>query len=253
MKLVSWNVNGIRAVAKKGYGEWLAVTQPDILCLQETKASPEQVPPDVANPRGYEAFWAVPVKKGYSGVATFTRQEPMKTVLGLGEERFDQEGRVIRTEFEGFCLFNVYFPNGKAGPERLRYKLDFYDRFLDVAESVRKKGLPVIFCGDVNTAHKPIDLEHPKANENTSGFLPVERAWMDRVVDLGYVDALRHFDKSPRKYTWWDYKTGARARNVGWRLDYFFISEELLPRLKSASILSEIMGSDHCPVCIEIA
>jgi exodeoxyribonuclease-3 len=253
MRLVSWNVNGIRAVARKGFGEWVASARPDVLCLQETKASPDQVPPDIANLEGYLPQWAVAEKKGYSGVATFTRNAPVRTVVGLGEGRFDSEGRVIRTEFEDFCLFNVYFPNGKASPERLRYKLDFYDRFLEATESVRAGGLPVVFCGDLNTAHKPADLEHPKANENVSGFLPVERAWMDRVVDMGYVDAFRHFDKSPGKYTWWDYKTGARARNVGWRLDYFFVSEELLPRLRGASILAEVMGSDHCPVCIDIA
>lgn len=252
MRLVSWNVNGVRAVAKKGFAAWLNSERPDVLCLQETKASPEQLDRGLANPEGYHSFWTSPEKRGYSGVATFCRREPVRTVLGLGDGRFDAEGRVIRTDFEDFALFNVYFPNGKASPERLRFKLDFYDRFLEAAESVRAMGLPVIFCGDVNTAHKAIDLEHPKANESVSGFLPVERAWMDRVVEAGYVDSLRAFDPSPRKYTWWDYKTGARARNVGWRLDYFFLSRELLPRLRSADILSDVMGSDHCPVSIEL-
>jgi len=197
MRLISWNVNGIRAVAKKGFLNWLAASQPDVLCLQETKAWPEQVPPDVANPEGYHAFWSMPAKKGYSGVATFTKHEPLKTMLGLGDERFDSEGRVVMTEFKEFCLFNVYFPNGKASPERLRFKLDFYDRFLDVIEEARKSK-PVVFCGDVNTAHMPIDLEHPKANEDVSGFLPIEREWMDMVIDLGYVDSFRHFDKSQK-------------------------------------------------------
>jgi exodeoxyribonuclease-3 len=169
----------------------------------------------------------------------------------MDDEKFDSEGRMLRTEFEDFHLFNVYFPNGKAGPERLAYKLAFYDRFLEIIEAARKSK-PVVFCGDVNTAHKPIDLTHPKANETTSGFLPVEREWIDRVIDMGYVDAFRHFDRSPEKYTWWDYKTGARARNVGWRLDYFFVSEELVPRLRGASILVDVLGSDHCPVGIQI-
>jgi len=185
-------------------------------------------------------------------VATFSRNRPVKSALGIGTEELDAEGRVAVTEFDDFCLYNVYFPNGKASPERLRYKLAFYGRFLEVTEETRRRGKPVVFCGDVNTAHRPIDLTHPKANEETSGFLPIEREWIDKVINLGYIDTFRHFDKSPEKYTWWDYKTAARARNVGWRLDYFFVSEELVPRLKGARILSDVMGSDHCPVSLEL-
>jgi exodeoxyribonuclease-3 len=252
MKLISWNVNGIRAVAKKGFLEWMNTEKPDILCLQETKAWVEQVPAELQAPKGYHAFWSKPSKKGYSGVATFSRQEPIIESMGIGIEKFDAEGRVIISEFKDFCLFNVYFPNGKASPERLEYKLEFYDCFFERIEELRNKGKSIIFCGDVNTAHKPIDLTHPKANENTSGFLPIERKWIDKVVRKGYLDTFRHFDSSPERYSWWDYKTGARARNVGWRLDYFFVSEDLLPRLGGASILSDVMGSDHCPVGIEI-
>ena len=248
MKLISWNVNGIRAIDKKGFQDWFRSVKPDILCLQETKAWPEQVDAKVRCPEGYYELWSKPSKKGYSGVATFSRKQPVKSALGLGIDEFDAEGRVAVTEFDDFCLYNVYFPNGRASPERLRYKMAFYSRFLEVVESTRKRGKPVVFCGDVNTAHKPIDLTHPKANEDTSGFLPIEREWIDSVIKLGYIDTFRHFDRSPEKYTWWDYKTAARARNVGWRLDYFFVSEELAPRLKSASILSDVMGSDHCPV-----
>jgi exodeoxyribonuclease-3 len=253
VRLISWNVNGIRAVAKKGFVEWLSTEKPDILCLQETKAWPEQVPPEILAPKGYRTYWSKPVKKGYSGVAMFTKEKPISVGLSMGEERFDAEGRYIMAEFADFFLANVYFPNGKASPDRLAYKLAFYDRFLDITDGARGTGKPVIFCGDVNTAHKPIDLTHPKANEDVSGFLPIEREWMDKVLRHGYVDTFRHFDRSPEKYTWWDYKTAARERNVGWRLDYFFASEDLLPRLRSATILRDVMGSDHCPVGIELA
>ena len=252
MKLISWNVNGIRAVAKKGFLEWLNMEKPDILCLQETKAWAEQVPVELQPPDGYNVTWSKPSKKGYSGVATFSKRKPIDISMDLGIEKFDSEGRVIMTEFKDFCLFNVYFPNGKASPERLEYKLEFYDRFLEMIEEFKERGKSIIFCGDVNTAHKPIDLTHPKANEGTSGFLPIERKWIDKVVKKGYLDTFRHFDPSPEKYTWWDYKTGARTRNVGWRLDYFYVSEDLVPRLRGAFILSEVMGSDHCPVGIEI-
>jgi len=252
MKLISWNVNGIRAIAKKGFLDWVSATKPDILCLQETKAWTEQIPAELEAPEGYHSFWSKPSKKGYSGVATFTKYKPISTSLGLGIEEFDSEGRVVITEFNDFCLFNVYFPNGRASPERLRYKLAFYDRFLEIIEEIRNQGKSIIFCGDLNTAHKAIDLTHPKANENTSGFLPIEREWMDRAVEQGYIDSFRHFDKSPEKYSWWDYKTVARARNVGWRLDYFFVSKDLLSGLKRAFILSDVMGSDHCPVGIEL-
>ncbi|MFO7618711.1 MAG: exodeoxyribonuclease III [Thermoplasmata archaeon] len=252
MRIISWNVNGIRAIAKKGFLNWVAAAQPDILCIQETKAWPEQVPPEIQNPVGFHSYWSQPSKKGYSGVVTFIRDRPGAVSRSIGVDEFDSEGRVVMADAGEFILFNVYFPNGKASPERLRYKLAFYDRFLEAIEAERKRGKPVIFCGDLNTAHKAIDLEHPKANENVSGFLPVERAWMDKVIEHGYVDTFRHFDKSPKKYTWWDYKTGARERNVGWRLDYFFVSDEMLPRLGNAFIMSDTMGSDHCPVGIEL-
>ncbi len=250
MKIISWNVNGIRAIAKKGFLEWVAAAQPDILCIQETKAWPEQVPPEIRTPVGYHSHWSQPSKKGYSGVVIFSRDEPETISRSIGVEEFDAEGRVLMAEYDDFTLFNVYFPNGRSGPQRLLYKMAFYDRFLEVIDGHRKKGKPVIFCGDLNTAHKPIDLEHPKANESVSGFLPMEREWMDKVVAHRYIDTFRHFDDSPQRYTWWDYKTGARERNVGWRLDYFFVSDDLLPRLKCASIMADVMGSDHCPVSL---
>ena len=251
MKLISWNVNGIRAVERKKALSWFYEQKPDILCLQETKAMKEQLSKALQDPPGYHTFFHSAEKKGYSGTAIYSKKKPLKFSSSVGVDEFDREGRVVNAEFDDFSLFNVYFPNGRASPERLVYKLEFYDRFLEVIEGINKSK-PVIFCGDLNTAHKPIDLAHPKENEMNSGFLPIEREWMDKVVDHGYVDTFRHFDDSPEKYSWWDYKTRARERNVGWRLDYFFVSKELLPRLKSAFIMSEIMGSDHCPVGIEI-
>ena len=251
MKIISWNVNGIRAVERKNALDWFKEQQPDILCIQETKAMKEQLSKNLTEPQGYHAFFHSAEKKGYSGTAIYTREKPVSISTSVGVDEFDAEGRVLNVEFEDFSLFNVYFPNGRAKPERLVYKLEFYDRFLEVIDQARKQK-PVIFCGDLNTAHKPIDLAHPKENEINSGFLPIEREWIDKVVQHNYIDTFRHFDDSPEKYSWWDYKTRARERNVGWRLDYFFVSKELLPQLKDAFIMSEIMGSDHCPVGIEI-
>lgn len=251
MKLISWNVNGIRAVERKNALEWFYEQQPDILCFQETKAMKEQLSKKLTEPKGYHVYFHSAEKKGYSGTAIYSKEKPISVSNTIGVEEFDAEGRVLNVEFEDFSLFNVYFPNGRAKPERLVYKLEFYDHFLEVINETRKKK-PVIFCGDLNTAHKPIDLAHPKENEMVSGFLPIEREWIDKFIKHGYIDTLRQFDDSPELYSWWDYKTRARERNVGWRLDYFFVSKELLPRLKDAFIMPEIMGSDHCPVGIEI-
>lgn len=253
MRILSWNVNGIRAGIRKGFLEWLEEDDPDILCIQETKAHPEQLGWEVTNHAKYKTYWhSATSKKGYSGVATFCKEEPIKVEYGFGIEKFDVEGRVVMTEFKKFVLFNVYFPNGKASSERLNYKLEFYDAFLKKVEKLKSKGKKVIFLGDVNTAHKEIDLTHPKSNEKTSGFLPIERKWIDRVIDGGYLDSLRIFHEEPELYTWWDLKTRARDRNVGWRIDYIFVQEELKKHLKDAFIMPEVMGSDHCPTGINI-
>jgi len=253
MKLLCWNVNGIRAIAKKGFLEWLEHEQPDILCLQETKASPEQLDKSLLEPEHYFSYWhSSVVKKGYSGVVTYTKKKPLNVEYGLLGEKFDGEGRVVMTEFKEFVLFNVYFPNGKARSERLNYKLEFYEAFLKKIEDLRKKGKKIIFCGDVNTAHKEIDLARPKENEDISGFLPIERKWIDRVVEKGYIDTLREFHKEPDLYSWWSLQAGARPRNVGWRIDYFFIQPELKKHLRDAFILPDVMGSDHCPVGIKL-
>ncbi len=253
LTLLSWNVNGLRAALKKGFLKWLDETQPTILCLQETKASPDQLGPEVTEHDSYHSYWnSSTVKKGYSGVATFTREEPLNVETTLGDERFDQEGRLVMTEFQQFVLFNVYFPNGKASGDRLNFKLEFYEAFLKKIEAVKKTGKKIIFCGDVNTAHREIDLARPRENEHISGFLPIERQWIDRVTEHGYLDSLREFHPEPNLYSWWDLKTGARSRNVGWRIDYFFVQKELRKHLQDAFLLPEVMGSDHCPVGIKL-
>ncbi len=254
MKLVSWNVNGLRAVHKKGAWDEFLKISPDIFCLQETKAMPEQLPEEVRNLEGYFSYFSSSeVKKGYSGVALYSKKEPISVQRGMGIEEYDQEGRIITAEFEDFYVLGVYFPNGGGGPVRLEYKLNFYDEFLVHVQKLRKTGKGVIFCGDVNTAHEEIDLARPKENENNTGFLPEERAWLDEVANAGYTDTFRY--KNPQKaemYSYWDMKTRARDRNVGWRIDYFFVSPDILPRVTDASILTNVQGSDHCPVAIEL-
>jgi exodeoxyribonuclease-3 len=252
LRILSWNVNGIRAVAKKGFLEWLNQDKPDILCLQETKAHPDQLDAALKEPAGYHAYWNYPERRGYGGVATFTQEKPREVRYDFGAADLDLEGRVIIAEYPAFTLGNVYFPNGKMGPERLAYKMAFYDAFLDYADKLKEAGTRLVICGDVNTAHKEIDLARPKENAKISGFLPEERAWIDKFLAHGYVDTFRHFHKEPGQYSWWDLKSGARARNVGWRIDYFFVSENLLPQLSGAFIMSEVTGSDHCPVGITL-
>ena len=252
VKLLCWNVNGIRAVMKRGFLDWLAREAPDILCLQETKATPADLPEELLKPPGYHTYWNFPEKKGYAGVATFSREKPLKVQNGFGVPEFDREGRVIISEHPGFTLFNIYFPNGKQSEERLKFKLDFYDAFLEYIEPLRLKGEKLIICGDYNTAHQEIDLARPKENAKISGFLPVERAWLDKLVARGYIDTFRHFQKEPGQYTWWDVKSRARERNVGWRIDYFFVTENLKSHLVKAAIMPEVTGSDHCPIALVV-
>ena len=254
MKIISWNTNGLRATVKQGYFDPLFRDyKPDIVCLQETKAEPEQLPEEVRDLKGYYSYFAYSrLRKGYSGVAIYSKTEPEK-VAGLGIKKFDDEGRTLVAYYKDFVLINCYFPNGGGGPERLKYKLEFYDAFLDFCDALRKKKHKIIFCGDINTAHEAIDLARPKENEENTGFLPVERAWMDEVVAHGYVDVFRHFHPAKKDaYTYWDMKTRARDRNVGWRIDYFFVSPDILPRVKSTAILSDYLGSDHCPILLEL-
>jgi exodeoxyribonuclease-3 len=253
IKILCWNVNGIRAAAGKGFLEWLQRESPDILCLQETKAQPDQLSEAIRDPGDYHAYWDYPVQKGYSGVATLAREKPMRVQTGFGMPQFDSEGRTIIAEFPGFTVMNIYFPNGKKDGQRLQYKMDFYEAFLKFTETLRAQGKKMVICGDFNTAHKEIDLARPKENEKVSGFLPVERAWMDKFVSRGYVDTFRQFNREPGQYTWWDLKSRARERNVGWRIDYFFVTENLLPSVSSAFIMPEVTGSDHCPIGIRLS
>lgn len=252
LRLLSWNVNGIRAIQKKGFLDWFKKENPDILNLQETKAHPDQLDDLLKNVKGYESYFSSAEKKGYSGVVTYTKLKPLSVQNGLGVKKFDSEGRFVITEFEEFTLFNIYFPNGKASDERLQYKMEFYETFLKHCKKLLKEGKKIVVCGDVNTAHKEIDLARPKENSQTSGFLPQEREWIDKFLAAGFIDTFRIFNQEPDQYTWWDMVTRARERNVGWRIDYFYISENLREKITSAKIHQDVMGSDHCPISIEI-
>ena len=252
MRILSWNVNGIRAAYKKGFLDWLKEENPEILCIQETKAHPDQLTDDLRNPEGYESYFSSAEKKGYSGVAIYTKQKPKKVEHGFGIKKFDSEGRILVAEYPKFVLMSIYYPNGKASAERLKYKMEFYDAFQKFTNKLKKQGKNIIVCGDVNTAHKEIDIARPKENEKISGFLPEEREWIDKFLSDGYVDTFRMFNNEPENYTWWDMITRARDRNVGWRIDYFYVNEEFKKNVKDAFILADVMGSDHCPIGIEI-
>ncbi len=254
MKIVSWNVNGLRSLSKNNYWEdFLMNVNPDVFCLQETKASPEQLSEDLRRVSNFSSFFSSSkVKKGYSGVAIYTQIEPISVRYGMDIPEFDDEGRFIAVEFQEFWLLNAYFPNGGQGQHRLDYKMRFYDAFLVFAQKLREQK-PVIFCGDVNTAHEEIDLARPKQNENNTGFLPDERAWIDEVIASGYADVYRHMYPSRKEaYSYWDMFTRARDRNVGWRIDYFFVANEFMGKIKKAEIHTDIYGSDHCPISITL-
>ena len=253
IRALSWNVNGLRAVHKKGFLEWFSKESPEILCLQETKAQEDQLPDPLRNIAGYQSYFSSGVRKGLSGVALYTRTEPVEVSYGFGIEKFDTEGRIIVADYGEFVLLNIYFPNGRSSAERLTYKMEFYDAFLEFVDRLTGQGKSVVVCGDYNTAHKEIDLARPKANEKVSGFLPEERAWMDKLVGHGYVDTFRMYSQQPEQYTYWDMMTRARDRNVGWRIDYFFASETFSSRISGAHIYPDVMGSDHCPVGVDIS
>lgn len=254
LSLISWNVNGIRAVHRKGFMDWFNKTSPDILCLQETRAEIHQIPAEIVEAADYHTFWNHSKrKKGYSGTGLLSKIKPLSVEFGLGIEEFDQEGRTIIAHFADFTLLNCYFPNGGRDHSRVPFKMAFYDAFLKKCERFRADGKPVLFCGDVNTAHHEIDLANPKSNRKTTGFLPEERAWIDKISDMGYIDTFRHFHPNETgQYTWWSQRAGARRRNVGWRIDYFFSDPSLMFRITNASILPDVMGSDHCPITLNL-
>lgn len=258
-QIISWNVNGIRAVSSKEvlpgvlFSHFLGKENPDILCLQETKADSHSLTQEITRIPGYFFYLNPADRKGYSGVALYSKTEPESIEFGgLGKE-FDTEGRLITARFPDFTLMNVYFPNGGASEERLAFKLRFYDGFLEKIRKMAASQERIIFCGDVNTAHTPIDLARPKENEQVSGFLPIEREWIDRVINAGFFDSFRLFSQDSGQYSWWDYKTRARSRNVGWRIDYFFVNEAIKPYISGAGIRPDIMGSDHCPITLTVS
>ena len=252
LKLISWNVNGIRAVEKKGFAEIVADLDADILALQETKAHPDQLSDKLKDIDGYTSYWHSAEKKGYSGVAVYTRQEPLKVIEGLGIEEFDREGRVLTLEFDSYYFTNIYFPNAGGGLKRLEFKIAFNHALLAFTDNL-KKHKHVVLCGDFNVAHKPIDLKNPASNTQNAGFTQDERDWMDSFIEAGYLDTFRMFNQDPEQYTWWSYRFNARAKNIGWRIDYFCVDSAGATRVQNAEILPEILGSDHCPVVLHWA
>jgi exodeoxyribonuclease-3 len=260
MKIICWNVNGIRAAMRKGFLDFMEREDPDILCIQENKIQPHQLTQELRNPLGYFSEWACAERPGYSGVTTFSKEkvQHVQLELGNGNGAHDGEGRMVLTEHETedgspFTLLNFYIPNGGQGDHRIEFKLNYYDELLDFVQRLRKEGKNLVICGDFNTAHTEIDLARPKDNENVTGFLPVERAWLDKFTEAGYVDVWRNkYPEARNVYTWWSYRSAARQRNVGWRIDYFFVNEEFLPAIKRCEILTEVEGSDHCPLMLEL-
>ncbi len=253
MKITTWNVNGLRAALSKGMWDWVESFNPDVLCLQEIKVKPEQIPGDYLTRFDRQTvYWNPAERLGYSGVATFTHQPPLAVDFGIGNPLFDREGRVIRLKFPGFTLYNVYFPSGQRGQDRVGFKLDFYAHLLDILDHLHQAGEKLVICGDFNTAHNEIDLRHPKANQHTSGFLPEERAWIDTYLAHGFVDIFRQLYPERVAYTWWTYILKAREHNVGWRLDYFMVSGALVPFIRDVLIHGDVLGSDHCPVTLVI-
>lgn len=239
-------------MAKKGFLDWFDSAKPNVLCLQEIKAQVDQLPKNLRHVSDYHSYFNPAERKGYSGVATYSTIKPNNVATGMDINKFDIEGRFHRLDFDDFILINVYWPNGGMGEERLQYKLDFYDAFLDYVNNLKDEGNNLVICGDLNTAHKPIDIARPKENEKVSGFMPIEREWIDKFLNNGYVDTFRMFNDKPEQYTWWSYRTHARNRNVGWRLDYFFVNEEFKDNVVDSYILSDVMGSDHCPIGLKI-
>lgn len=252
MKIISFNVNGIRACHKKGALAELLSLNADIIGIQETKSTPDQLTEEILKPKGYFSYFdSSKERKGYSGVGVYTKVEPLSVHYGLGNDEYDVEGRCLTLIFKDFAFVTAYFPNGGRDADHFQFKLRYYDKFLEHVKKLEKKYKHVIFCGDLNVAHKEIDIARPKENANQVGFLPIERAWVDRVIDSGFIDTYRTEHSDTVMYSWWDQKSGARARNVGWRIDYIFVSKSLSKNFKKSKILTDFMGSDHAPVFVE--
>jgi len=248
MKVITYNVNGIRSAVNKGLINWLKITDPDFLCLQEIKLSETELISPLFEQLGFNSYWYPAQKRGYSGVAILSKQKPLHVEYGMGIAQYDDEGRVIRADFDNFSLISVYFPSGSSGDERQGIKMKFLEDFYVYINKLSKTLPNIIISGDVNICHREIDIHNPKANLNSSGFLPEERAWVGRFLDNGYIDTFRFFNLDKGHYTWWSYRAGARAKNLGWRIDYHFVSNSLQQHLKSAVIYPELTLSDHCPV-----
>lgn len=252
MKLLSWNVNGLRAILKKGFLEWLNKESPDVICLQEIKVDEAQIPKELINLDGYNTFFCSAKRRGYSGTAIFSKKNPLKVDYGIGLKEQDDEGRTIVAHYENFSLINCYFPNSQSERKRLPFKLDFCKGIKAYCDDLIKNGQNIILCGDTNIAHKPIDLARPDDNEDSPGYYIEERNWMDSFLNDNYVDCFRHFCKEPAQYTWWSYRTKARDRNIGWRIDGHYVNKDFIKSIKESYILSDVMGSDHCPIGLTI-
>ncbi len=253
MKIISYNVNGIRSALSKNWLSWLQATDADIVCLQEIKATPDQIT-DIylIEQMGYQHYWYPAVKKGYSGTAILTKHTPKHVEYGCGIEQYDVEGRIIRADFEDFSVMSSYFPSGSSGEERQGFKFLFLDHFQEYIDWLKIRCPKLVISGDYNICHRPIDIHNPKSNANSSGFLPAEREWMENFITSGFTDSFRHFNSDPHHYTWWSYRANARAKNLGWRIDYNLVSNDLKLNLKRATILPEARHSDHCPVLVEL-
>lgn len=252
MKIITYNINGIRAVLQKDFLNWVKSTKADILCLQEVKATTDQVDLSALEDLGYHIYWHAAQRKGYSGVAILTKQKPVHVEHGCGEDKYDEEGRVLRIDFADFSVLTTYMPSGSSSEERQLFKLDWLEFFSDYAEKLQKDLSNLVINGDFNVCHQAIDIHNPIANRNTPGFTPEERAWFSSFLNLGYIDTFRHFTKDPHHYSWWSYRAGARKKNLGWRIDYQLVSEEMASRLKRCVHLPEAKHSDHCPVLLEL-
>jgi exodeoxyribonuclease-3 len=252
MKIISYNVNGIRSAMSKGFVDWIKAANPDVLCLQEIKCCEDKLDKAAFAALGYTGYIHPAVKKGYSGVAVFTKQPPINISIGCGSDLYDCEGRVLRVDFPAFSVLNIYMPSGSSGETRQTFKMQWLNYFLEYVQQVRQQVPGLVICGDYNICHEAIDIHNPKANANSSGFLPEERSWFRHFLAQGYIDSFRHFNPEPHNYTWWSYRAGARRKNLGWRIDYAIVTENLRMNLKRAAILPEAQHSDHCPVLLEI-
>jgi exodeoxyribonuclease III len=252
MRIISYNVNGIRAAIGKGFMQWLQAADPDVLCLQETKAQPEQVPQFEFEALGYRNYWFSAQKKGYSGVAILTKHIPDLVVAGMGKKEYDDEGRVLRVDFGDVSILSVYHPSGTTGDIRQAFKMQWLDDFFHYIHELKQVRPNLVISGDFNICHHPIDIHDPVRNVGSSGFLPEERQWITKFLNSGFIDSFRYFVKEPHHYTWWSYRVNARERNLGWRIDYHIVSESLEKRLKRAAILPHAIHSDHCPALLEI-